>query len=194
VLDGFPTYSYTILRSSETIYQGEIPITQAVDVTFSSGYLEIVATGFSSAVALTVSGSTSEEFTLFPSSDEKVGSSQFTDITSIISNVGSTQGFLVVSLVDSGGGPIQFNQVVETGKGVFQYSSLPQVTKNFGENLEFDAVLIKRKGVHAFEGDIVGVAGDTFTVVKASELVDAVNEIFFNLALRKVGREPLVAI
>lgn len=184
---GFNTTEYSLIRKTSRLYEGFIPVTTTLDRSFDSGFIEVSLDQVRS-LSVTLTGSTVSVLT-FTDETVKKTDVEFTSLTGITTSIGAAQGGLAATLFDVAGRPIESEQTLETKKGAFSYRSRPVGFFNQGVVVQSEAVVLKAKGERPQENDLVFVAGTTFSVVKADEIVDVANDSFYRCDLRRLGRE-----
>ena len=182
---------YRAVRRASRVFDGPLPITQSVNKAFGvEGFLEVAVTGIAVPQTVTVLGDRIETFFFEPGDRGSAGLTAFTSVDIISSTVGATQGGLLVTLVDLGGAPVVFDDLIEERRGFFEKRGLPVAFSNFGEVRMSEASLIKMGGEEIFAHDLIGGVGETFTVIRSSQGRDIGGKIMHQLDLKRVGREP----
>ena len=181
---------YRVLRESGVVYSGPFPTTVSVNKSFTSpGYLEVRFSGLTPPQTLSILGSTLENFYADTPGGAIAGVTTFTSVDMLFSTAGATIGGLSVLLLDSAGSPLLFHEVIEERKGAFEKRSLPVAYTNLGAIKQSDATLIKHRGVDVYEHDLVEVMGETYSVIRSEQLRDIGGETYYEIDLKKWGRE-----
>ncbi len=183
---GYAASTYTLMRETATAYTGFIPPSVTLSTAFTSGYLEVTLDQLRT-VSITLVGNTT---TVLNFDDEltKVTDMEFTNLSSITTDIGAEQGGLSVLITDDAGRPIEDPTAIDINVGYFANRSRPIGFYNQGIVVQSDATLLAA-GVRPQQKDVVYVSGATFTVVRSDETVDYTGQSYYRMDLTRLGWE-----
>ncbi len=190
-LSGSYNATYRAVRESSRVVEGNVPVTQSVNVVFDTeAYLEVEA-AVSVPTTITIFGTHVEDFYFEPGDRAAAGETTFSSVDFVSSTLGATEGSLVVTLVDTSGVPIIFNRLLEERRGFFERRGVPVAYTNYGEVRLSEATLLKQGGVELFEEDQVYIStGETYTVVRSVEVKDYTGVALHQVDLKKTSKDP----
>jgi hypothetical protein len=192
----WPSTSYALLRPASRIYEGFIPLIDLPMITLPQACRLAIAIDPIQPLTVTLTYGTYSELVTFTIERSKQTTQLFPGLAAFTTSILGTSGGLAITAIDPQGRPVHFNEQIETGNGFFSRRAHPVAYSILGQIVQSEAVLLKSRGEEAIMNDYVVIPpqtlsplGGTYTVVRVNEIRDIANDLYYQIDLKRKGRE-----